>query len=181
MESVAGKLLVSAPHLLDPNFYRTVVFIAEHGDDGALGVVLNRATDEPITDHLPEWAAAASEPATVFVGGPVSNELAVGVAEGPRTPPEDWAPVLGAIGLIDLSAGPDATGGVNRLRVFSGYTGWITGQLEAELAIGSWFVLDARPDDVFTSEPAPMWTRVLRRQTGRLAIYATYPEDLSNN
>ena len=52
-ESLAGQLLVASPALLDPNFYRTVVYIAEHGEAGALGLVLNRPTDAPVEDLNP--------------------------------------------------------------------------------------------------------------------------------
>ncbi|MFQ5554088.1 MAG: YqgE/AlgH family protein, partial [Acidimicrobiia bacterium] len=72
-DSLIGRLLVATPHLYDPNFYRTVVWIVEHGSEGALGLVLNRPTTEALGDHLPGWAAAAVAPHVVFVGGPVDN------------------------------------------------------------------------------------------------------------
>jgi putative transcriptional regulator len=180
-ESIAGRLLVASPYLLDPNFYRTVVYIAEHGPEGALGLVLNRATDEPVDDHVPAWVDELADPPRVFIGGPVSNELAVGLAESPRNAPPGWAPAFAEMGLVDLSAGPEAVGGVARARVFSGYAGWVDGQLEAELATDSWFVVDPWPDDLFTADPERLWSRVLRRQPGRLALYSTFPDDLRSN
>ena len=179
--SIQGQLLVASPQLLDPNFYRTVVYIAEHGEDGALGLVLNRPTEEPVADHLPDWAPATTAPAVVFVGGPVSNEIAVGLARCPVHPPESWAPGFDGSGLVDLSIGPESLGGVDALRIFSGYSGWITGQLEMELATDSWFVLPARPSDLFTDHPETLWRDVMARQPGRLAFYASYPHDLSGN
>ena len=71
MESTASRLLVATPALADPNFSRTVVFIVEHNADGALGVVLNRPTDVPLEDPLPEWSAIATDPGVAFLGGPV--------------------------------------------------------------------------------------------------------------
>lgn len=179
-ESLAGQLLVASPALLDPNFYRTVVYIAEHGDAGALGLVLNRPTDAPVADHLPEWAKVVSAPPVVFVGGPVSNEIAVGLARAPDTPPESWQPIEGS-GLVDLSAGPDTLGGVDALRVFSGYSGWMEQQLELELATDSWFVVPALPSDLFSEHPMSLWHDVLARQPGRLAFYAGFPEDPRTN
>jgi putative transcriptional regulator len=173
--SLTGHHLVAAPHLLDPNFFGTVVFIVEHGAEGALGLVLNRPTREPLQKHLPEWADQASPPADVFVGGPVSNEVAVGIAELPEIVPQGWEPALPGIGLIDLSEGPAARGKVARLRVFSGYSGWAGGQLEDEIETDSWFVVPAHPDDIFTTEPDALRTKVLRRQQGRIAIYAHFP------
>jgi putative transcriptional regulator len=179
--SLAGHHLVAAPTLLDPNFYRTVVYIVEHGADGALGLVLNRPTTEPIVNHLPDWSQWVTPPSHVFIGGPVANEVAVAIAELPEIQPNGWEPALPGIGLIDLSAGPEAIGHVARLRVFSGYSGWVTGQLEMEVETDSWFVVPAHPDDIFTSSPEQLRTAILRRQPGRLAMYAHYPDDPKAN
>ncbi len=177
-ESLAGKLLVATPDLLDGNFFRTVVLVIEHDDvEGAVGLVLNRRSDAMVADYLPDWASAMEEPALVHIGGPVTPEVAIGLAEAPREVPEGWRPVLGGIGIIDLSAHPDTFGGLSRVRVFAGYSGWEVGQLEAELVLRSWFVLEAHPDDAFCNEPETLWRSVLRRQPGTLAWYANYPID----
>jgi putative transcriptional regulator len=178
---IAGRLLVATPLLLDPNFYRTVILVAEHSPEGALGVVLNRPTEEPVRDHLPEWAPHLSEPPVVFVGGPVANEVAVGMVHEPAIEPPEWETRLPGVGLIDLAAQPEAFGSVSRARVFSGYSGWIAGQLDAELLTDSWVVVDATVDDVFTAHPAGLWRDVLQRQPGRLALYGWFPDDLRSN
>src|SRR5881394_3626132 len=77
MESLVGHLLVATPSLRDPNFERTVVLLVAHEDGGALGVVLNRATEVPVSEVLESWAALAGEPAVVFEGGPVQPEAAI--------------------------------------------------------------------------------------------------------
>lgn len=179
--SVAGKLLVATPMLLDPNFYRTVLYILEHSEDGALGLVLNRATDEPIADHLPGWGGSLTDPEVVFVGGPVANEIAVGVVRAPQHPPDGWAPTQDGIGLVDVGLGPDAFGDTDGARVFSGYAGWVGGQLEVELSTGSWIVVSGSRDDVFTGDPGGLWRRILRRQTDRRALYASFPDDPRSN
>jgi putative transcriptional regulator len=179
--SLAGSLLVAGPTLLDPNFVRTVVLLLEHGEQGSVGVVLNRPTEEPVTDHLPEWAGHVTAPPVVFVGGPVMNEVAVGVAERGPDPDEEWAPVVGSAGTVDLGVGPDLVDDLGRVRVFSGYAGWDEGQLELELALGSWFVVPAELSDVFTDTPQGLWREVLARQPGRLALFASFPNDLRSN
>ena len=78
-----GKLLVATPDLEDPNFFRTVVLVLDHTDEGAVGVVLNRPSGAVVSDPLPAWAQLAAEPAVVFVGGPVQPEAAIGL--GRRT------------------------------------------------------------------------------------------------
>ena len=181
-EVVTGRLLVATPLLLDPNFYRAVVLILEQGDDGALGLTLNRALDVAPGEYLPNWTDVITDPDAIFAGGPVNREMAVGLAWRPGVPEEEvWHPVLGGVGLIDLTEGPEAVGGLEGLRVFSGYAGWGPGQLEAELATGSWFVLDATVADAFTVEPERLWHDVLRRQPNRLALFADYPPDPSLN
>jgi putative transcriptional regulator len=177
-ESLAGKLLVATPDLGDPNFYRSVVFIVEHDDvEGVLGLVLNRPTEATVAEHLPRWHDVASDPAVVFVGGPVTPDVAIGVVAAPGQPPEGWTPALGAVGLADLSGSPDDLGGVERCRVFAGYSGWVAGQLEMELAIDSWFVVDADESDVFSDAPQDLWRTVLSRQPSRLSWLANYPPD----
>ena len=177
--SFTGKLLVAHPEMRDPNFYRTVVLLFEHSEDGAFGAVLNRPTDEVVTDHVPAWEHLLAEPPVVFIGGPVRNEIAVGVAEWPDAP-EEWTSLFAEIGFVDLTDPPDADDPPLRVRVYSGYSGWDAGQLEVELAIDSWFIVDPVVDDVL-GDPEDLWRRVLQRQPGRLALYAQYPHDLANN
>lgn len=180
-ESLAGRLLVARPSLLDPNFYRTVLYIVEHSEEGALGLVLNRPTEEPVSDHLDAWAAHVASPPVVFIGGPVANEIAVGLIAGPHAPPDPWEPTPGGIGLVDPGTDPDALEGTAGGRVYSGYSGWVTGQLEMEVATGSWVVTDGGTDDVFTAEPETLWRRVLRRQRDRSSLYAWFPDDIRTN
>ena len=177
-ESLAGKLLIATPELDDPNFFRSVVFIVEHDDvEGALGLVLNRPTDATVAEHLPLWRDAAAEPAVVYVGGPVTPEVAIGVVANPAQPPEGWVPSFGSVGLADLAGSPDDLGGVERCRVFAGYSGWVPGQLEMELAVNSWFVVDAEVADVFSADPEHLWRTVLGRQGSNLSWFANYPVD----
>jgi len=174
---VAGRLLVASPILLDPNFARTVVLILQHDEEGALGVVLNRPTAEPVEFHLPEWAPRLEEPPVVFLGGPVEPAVAIGVVRSQRSL-EPTA--LVGVGMVDLGADPASTP-AGPVRVFSGYSGWGAEQLEAELAEEAWIVVNALPVDVFTDRPDALWSDVLRRQGGELAMLAGYPADPSLN
>jgi putative transcriptional regulator len=176
-ELAAGTLLVASPLLVDPNFYRTVVFVLQHDVDGAVGVVLNRPSEEPVDSHLPEWTRRLEDPPVIFVGGPVDRAVAIGLVHSDR-PVEPTA--LGGVGMVDLGSDP-AAGTPGPVRVFSGYAGWGPGQAEAEMAEGAWVVLDARADDVFSQAPEELWSAVLRRQGGRLAMLATFPVDPSMN
>jgi putative transcriptional regulator len=181
-QSLRGRLLIATPPLVDPNFDRTVVLMLEHGPDGALGLVLNRPSQTTLDDVFPEWRSLGSEPAVVFIGGPVSPDAVIALARGEPEELESFVPVLGNLGTIDLAQDPlDLGGPLDALRVFVGYAGWAPGQLENELGEGGWFVVDLERDDPFVAAPERLWRDVLRRQRGRLAMFASYPEDATAN
>jgi putative transcriptional regulator len=185
MQSLTGQLLVATPALRDPNFERTVVLLVAHEEGGALGVVLNRATEVPVSEVLGSWGALARDPAVVFEGGPVQPESAICLARtrpGTHPPERGFHRVSGVVGTIDLSRDPETLrASVEGVRVFAGYAGWASGQLEAEIATGSWFVFDALPGDAFVPRPEELWPMVLRRQGGILAAVAIFPPDVSLN
>jgi len=166
-----GKLLVAAPALVDPNFFRTVVLVLEHGEEGAVGVVLNRPSDFDLVATLPDWEEWAAAPSVVFVGGPVAEGTAICLG---RVGGED------GITVVDASRDPDDLA-AHEVRFFSGYAGWSAGQLEDEIDEGAWLVVEADPDDALDDEPELLWSRVLERQGGRLALLAHYPDDPSTN
>jgi len=177
---LTAVLLVASPRLDDPNFTRTVVFILDHGEEGALGVVLNRPTSLDVDEILEPWQdqAELAPPALVFRGGPVSPEAVIGLARSAEavTSTDEWRSVIGPVGTVDLGLAPDqqpvALAGV---RLFAGYAGWAAGQLEAEVDDGGWFVVDALTQDVFSDEPGRLWHDILRRQGGELGLLAGYP------
>jgi putative transcriptional regulator len=169
-DGLSGYLLVASPLMLDPNFTRTVVLILQHDDDGALGVVLNRPSDAPVSEYLPRWSPGSVEPATVFVGGPVSPEIGIGLARGTGSS----SGLLSGIEVFDLSAEDEEHEAV---RVFAGYAGWGAGQLEAEMEESAWLVIPATPAEVFSSRPDLLWGRVMRRIDPKLGVVATLPPD----
>lgn len=185
-----GRLLVATPPLDDPNFDRSVVFILEHDDDGALGVVLNRPTDQELPGVLDRWEDHLTEPPCIFVGGPVETQALI--ALGWRRPSSGAAAdgdgddeheirLTSTISSIDLSVDPALVTGFQSVRVFQGYSGWGAEQLDHEIAAGGWMVLDAADDDVFTTAPTSLWRQVLSRQPGTLSWLAAAPDDLSMN
>jgi putative transcriptional regulator len=182
MESLRGKLLVASPAIVDPEFRQTVVLLAEHTEDGAMGVVLNREADVTVGEALPALAELTGDDAVVHVGGPVSADAVTVLAQ--FTEPERAALLIdGEVGFIPANVrdGPALAAAVVRSRVFAGHAGWGAGQLEAELDEESWIVEDVRPDDCFTDDPDGLWAAVLRRKGGTYALIATMPADPSLN
>ncbi len=176
---------MATPVINDPNFERTVVLLLQYDDtDGALGLVINRPTTASVAKVLPEWSGLVNSPPVVFAGGPVSVEsaLALGGGSGIDEPPPGWTPVVHDIGTIDLNQPvEEITPHVTTARIYSGYAGWAPGQLEGEIGVGAWFVVDAVVGDALTSEPDELWERVLRRQPGSRSWLANYPLDPSLN
>ena len=183
-----GDLLVATPALLDPNFERTVVLILDLDENGALGVVLNRPSDVPVREILPDWTDVTGNPDVLFQGGPVSTDSALAVGASmtydtdPNAEPVGFRRLYDDVGIIDLDTpteivAPALTG----MRIFAGYAGWSEEQLEAELAGGSWYVVPSTPADLFGADPLGLWTRVLRRQPGELAWVSTQPADPTMN
>lgn len=176
--SLRGRLVVASPAMGDANFAHTVVYLLEHGEDGAMGVVLNRPTDVEVAAALPQWEMLAARPGVLFLGGPVQPEAVVALGQE-RTPSEQVQPVRDSVGIVDLRADPlTLIGEVSGLRLFAGYAGWGAGQLEAEIADGGWFVLDALLGDVFGDRPDDLWLEVLTRQGG---LFHTISHDPSLN
>ena len=180
-----GRLLVATPPLEDPNFDRTVVYMLEHNEQGALGVIINRPTPEQLAEPLDRWSELQPSPGSMFLGGPVETDalIALALTKQPLDEATDeLAPVSGTIASADLTTDPVFVAArVDAVRVFRGYAGWGPGQLESEIEAGAWLVLDAEPTDVFATEPDALWRTVLRRQGGRLAWLAEAPDDLSSN
>lgn len=166
---MAGTLLVASPHLLDPNFFRTVVLILEHTGEGAVGVIINQPSTSGLGDELPEWEPLLAAPGVVFVGGPVQPDAAVGLADG-----VEGSSVAG-VGIVDLSAPPGEL--LAPVRIYAGYAGWGPGQLEFELVEGGWIVAEAQAADVFAAEPEALWGSVLKRQPGPTALLSSFPID----
>ncbi len=192
--SLPGRLLVATPFVDDPNFARRVVLVLDHGDQGALGVVLDRPGGVAVEQVLSRWHDLATPPAEVFTGGPVARSALIGLvrlrsrqdaAEGAPGRPPGWHLLVDAdrpVGTVDLGSDPsDDDGVIVGARVFSGYAGWDSGQLEEEIDEGSWYVVPGEARDPISADPEGLWRRVLRRQGGALAVMAGFPEDPSSN
>jgi putative transcriptional regulator len=179
-ESLRGKLLVASPALVDPNFARTVVFITEHNDEGAMGIVLDRPSDTAVEAVVPQLAEiAGSEP--VYVGGPVQPEAIVLLAEFSDPEAAAWI-VVADVGLASADVDLDElAAAVRRGRVYAGYSGWGPGQLEAEMEIDSWIVEAPLPKELFPDDPSTLWRDVLARKGGQYALIARMPADPSQN
>ena len=175
--STEGRLLVATPIISMAPFARSVVLMLEHDESGAVGVILNSETAIPVHEHLPELADLLTPPAAVYLGGPVATDTAILLGRSPSGR-FHHPPAVDGVGILDVD---DLPSDLRDLRVFAGYSGWSEGQLETEIATGSWWVLDAEPDDVFAVDVAFLWNRIVSRAPGTIPFHLTYPDDPSTN
>jgi putative transcriptional regulator len=177
-ESLRGSLLIAAPQLLDPNFRRTVVLVADHGDEGAMGVILNRPSGMTVAVAAPDLEPLVGAEAPIFAGGPVQPTSGVVLAEVA----EQDEPIFGDVVLVPgIGELADVIDGAGSVRVFAGYAGWGPGQLDGELEREDWIVEPARPSDVFNEDPEALWADVLERKGGQYALLSRMPDDPSLN
>jgi putative transcriptional regulator len=177
-EPLRGSLLIAAPQLLDPNFRRTVVLVADHDEEGAMGVILNRPSGMTVADAAPELEPFIGAEAPIFAGGPVQPTSGVVLAEVTEVGDPVFDDVVLVPGMEELVDLVDSAG---RIRVFAGYAGWGPGQLDGELEREDWIVEPARAGDVFHDDPDALWGDVLRRKGGQYALVARMPDDPTLN
>ena len=173
-----GVLLVADKKLDDPNFRKTVILIADHTDEGTLGLVLNRRTEMPLSQVLDSWKEAARVKDPVFVGGPVGRAGMFALIRL-KTALDGAKRVVGDIQLVTDRKGLAAHLGEGPaiMRVYAGYTGWGPDQLASEMSEGAWHVLPANPKFVFDDEPETLWQRLSHSAEMQVAGYKTnlYP------
>jgi putative transcriptional regulator len=181
-ESLKGRLLIASPSIHDANFRRTVIYMTEHSPEGAMGLVLNRAAQTTVGEAVPELTWLPDSDAMVHVGGPVSPQAVVVLAEF-EDPSQSALLVEEDLGFVpaEVEDPPVLSAALRRARVFAGHAGWAPGQLDAEMEEESWIVEPARREDVFTADPEELWSIVLRRKGRQYALLATMPADPSLN
>ena len=174
IEMLSGLVLAAMPDLVDPNFHKTIVYIAEHVSSGAMGFVMNR----PLGKKLGEVAHKSDLPAAlrkipVFEGGPVkpNNLLFARFKRGDN----DEDVVCGIV------ADPVEWSGDGCIRAFAGYSGWGEGQLERELTQQSWKV--CRPHVAMIEEPVPpaLWPAFVSEDQRWRKLQALLPKDTGQN
>lgn len=164
--SLAPVLLVSMPQMLDPNFSKSVILLAEYGSHGAFGLVLNRRMPQPAAEVV-----TADQPLNIhpkvhlFTGGPVEPTRAWILTAKPDLDSEALEVVDGvylsasaALVKQTLESAPD-----HNVRMVVGYAGWGAGQLDGELAEASWLLAPVQHDLIFSTPIEDMWETAIRR------------------
>ena len=180
MESTQGKLLLASPKLADPNFAQSVVLMIQHNSEGALGLVLNRPLSISVRQACEANLDAPCEvDELLHQGGPCEGPLMV--LHGNEMAKD--ADVLPGVffttekSKIELLLKHQT----ELARYFVGYSGWSAGQLEAEMELESWIVVEAIPNHVFQDE-ANLWSHLMRRELlGQWIDPSQIPDDPTVN
>lgn len=182
MDSLRGQLLIAGPRLLDPNFWRTVVLIVEHSQDGAIGLVLNRPSETTVGEAVPELGPVVDSEEPLFIGGPVQPSTVITLAQF-DTVSDAALLAFEDIGVLGTGGPPleDLQDRLRRARAYVGHSGWGAGQLDEEIERGDWIIDPARQPDVFSTSPLELWSSVLTRKGGSYALVARMPLDPSLN
>lgn len=183
MNSLQGHLLIASPKLHDPNFFKTVVLLVQHNDQGALGVVLNRPLEMTIEEA---WGQVSVLPCNaegpLHQGGPCPGPLMVIHTDPGASQLEVCSGIYFSTDketieqLVSRSAGP--------LKFFVNYAGWGPGQLEGEIEAGGWLATPAATEQVFRGDDE-LWPLALRLAGRRARLSGIdprfIPEDPSVN
>ncbi|HEY4327137.1 MAG TPA: YqgE/AlgH family protein [Mucilaginibacter sp.] len=180
--AAAGRLLISEPFMPDPIFKRSVILLTEYSDEGAMGFILNHASEFLLGDLLPEVSYSEIP---VYVGGPVANntlhfihccpdkiadgiEVGEGVFWG-----GDFEKVKELIMNYSLTT--------DEIRFFTGYSGWTEKQLDNEIKADSWIVANKNLDMIFKSDEENFWRKIVIGLGQRYAHIANFPENPALN
>jgi putative transcriptional regulator len=177
----AGQFLIAMPALQDPPFARGVTFLCQHGEDGAVGLLINRMSEYRLADVLAQMdlecrdMEIADHP--VLIGGPVQQERGFvlhrdpGHWESSYRINDEWSVTTSRDILVSMAAGD----GPQRALLALGYAGWSAGQLEQELMDNAWLTTDADEHVMFDTPLEDRWaaaTRLMGVDARQLAGYA---------
>lgn len=167
----SNQLLVAMPGMVGGSLADTVIYVCEHNEQGALGVVINRPTDLTLGDLLQRIDLELSleigvrQSAPVFFGGPVQTDRGFVL----HTPVGDYSSSISMGAGVALTTSRDvlqevaAGSGPDQLLVTLGYAGWAAGQLEEEMANGVWLHVDSNLEILFSTPAAERYQAALNQ------------------
>lgn len=172
---------MAEPFMLDPNFRRSVVYLTEYNEAGAVGFILNQPSILSLSDIM----GGIEEDFPVFVGGPVENNTLHFLHRGVE-PIDDtreisngifWGGNFETVKIL-LNSKRLAAGDI---RFFIGYSGWSPGQLEDEMEENAWLVAESKDHFVFDEDDETLWAGVVKSMGKRYEHIVNFPQDPNMN
>jgi len=173
----SGRFLVASRKLGDPNFHQTVILILKYGRDGASGLVINHPLKVKLSTVMPEIKELEQRKEKLFLGGPVEPGKVLLLLKSAAIP-EDSIPVFGDVYVSSsrkaLKRLIKSTNKSEKFRIYAGYAGWASGQLESEHDRGDWHVLKADAETVFDKKSSEIWQELIHRFTANWVRLKTH-------
>lgn len=159
----AGVFLIARRGMPDPRFARTVVLLVDYGEEGALGLIVNRPTRMPLPGAFPGVEALQDSKQVLWFGGPVAADQAALLFDAPQTPAQSkkvmdtlhFSTSLEVLESLVTASRP------SRYRVYAGYAGWAPAQLDGELARGDWHLREASVEQVMAADTRELWNTLI--------------------
>ena len=163
MKSFSNHFIISMPHMNDPIFSKSLIYICEHDNDGAMGLIINKPMiSENATDFIQQTGLAHIEPPPdIYFGGPVNLEMGLILhdanynIEGTLTISKSVALTSNKQIVLDLKNGK----GPDEFRFSFGYAGWGKGQIEREIENGDWLLMPADDNFIFSIPNTDKWKK----------------------
>jgi len=177
-----GKILISEPFLPDTFFNRTIVYLADHNEEGSVGFILNKKLEIKVCDAISGFEGWQEY---LSMGGPVAPDtLHYLHRRGDMIPKSVWVDDnIFWGGDIDIIREMIRNGKLNtsQIRFFLGYSGWSAGELERELNENSWVIARVSSDIVLNDQINNSWKKVLRSLNSKYRMWADFPESPDMN
>ena len=182
-KSLKGQLLLDSGELQGSFFQRTVLLICEHDAKGAFGLILNRSSGNKVGEAIVADLPDPLKESQLYLGGPVQPTALSYLHSDSLIPDAIVLPNLNLGHSLDsLVEIGESFSTAKKVKLFAGYAGWSSGQLEGEMKRKAWLTHPASLELIFDTPPEELWPLVLRRKGGwRNQILAQSPEDLSWN
>ena len=163
MKNLSNNFLISMPHVSDPIFKQSLIYICNHDKNGAMGLIINKPMiSENAADIIQQTGLAQIEPPPdIYFGGPVNLEMGLILhdtnynIEGTLTISKSVALTSNKQIVLDLKNG----GGPDEFRFSFGYAGWGKGQIEREIENGDWLLMPADDDFIFSIPNTDKWKK----------------------
>ena len=166
-----GVFLVANPVLQDPYFKKSVILLINYNKNGATGLIINKPSNYLLSTALPNFREFKKSKDVLYIGGPLKKNIPFFLIKTKEVPKKSTKiidnlycshhiRVLSDLGLKKKS--------INEIRTYSGYAGWISGQLELEILRGSWKVVNADVEMIFEKSSEEIWNELLKNKKENL-------------
>lgn len=178
-----GTILIATPDVESGLFFRSVILVCEHNQNGSFGLVINKKLDLDLPEEIVSIQNLSNPHIGMRAGGPVQTNQMMLLHTSNKLPTQTMQVCEDVFLGGDLQFLQEAMSDANgpEINLYFGYAGWGAGQLEREFLDGGWFLQQANSRIVFRVQPEKMWSLLLREMGGKYASLSMIPEDLSVN